>query len=83
MPPSHETPPGDRNRNDEAALGGADAVEKTSYGTGKGAEPEAMKPKGDAAVSNVSAGGGVGAVGWVVLAAVLLAIVAFASGLFR
>jgi hypothetical protein len=32
--------PGDRLDNPEAALGGADAVEKTTYVTGRGTEPE-------------------------------------------
>jgi hypothetical protein len=36
--------PEDRYKNPETALGGADAVEKTTYVTGRGTEPEAMGP---------------------------------------
>jgi hypothetical protein len=58
--------PQDRYKNPESALGGADAVEKTTYVTGKGTEPEARKP--DAAPSaRVPAGSGQAAT-WVVLA---------------
>jgi hypothetical protein len=35
------------NADHEAQLGGADAVEKTSYVTGKGTEPERRAPAGD------------------------------------
>ena len=37
--------PEDRYRNSETALGGADAVEKTTYVTGEGTEPEARIPE--------------------------------------
>ena len=58
--------PEDRYKNPEAALGGADAVEKTTYVTGKGTEPEARKP--DAVPSaRVPAGSGQAAT-WAVLA---------------
>jgi hypothetical protein len=36
--------PADRYRNPETALGGADAVPKTTYVTGEGTEPEGQKP---------------------------------------
>jgi hypothetical protein len=48
--------PEDRYAHPEAALGGADAVEKTSYVTGQGTEPEARA--GDAPSARVPAGGG-------------------------
>ena len=38
--------PEDRYRNPETALGGADAVEKTTYVTGQGTEPEARHQAG-------------------------------------
>jgi len=40
-------PPDDKYRQPpEAALGGADAVEKTTYVTGSGTEPERMRGEG-------------------------------------
>jgi hypothetical protein len=41
-PPPNGTP-SDKDRQPDVALGGADAVEKTSYVTGSGTEPERMK----------------------------------------
>jgi hypothetical protein len=64
--------PQDRYANPEAALGGADAVEKTSYVTGSGTEPEAMKPAG--ASARVPAGGGQNAT-WIIIGALLVAAV--------
>ena len=58
--------PQDRYENPETALGGADAVEKTSYVTGKGTEPEARKTDGGPS-ARVSAGSGQAAT-WAVLA---------------
>ena len=58
--------PEDRHKNPEAALGGADAVEKTTYVTGKGTEPEARRAD-DAPAARVPAGSGQGAT-WAVLA---------------
>ena len=58
--------PQDRYRNPETALGGADAVEKTTYVTGKGTEPEARKAS-DAPAARVPAGSGQTAT-WAVLA---------------
>ena len=47
--PSSGTP-NDRDRQQpEAALGGADAVEKTSYVVGAGTEPERMRPESPSA----------------------------------
>jgi hypothetical protein len=65
--------PKDRYRNPETALGGADAVEKTTYVTGKGTEPEAVKPVG-ATAGGVPAGGGKNAT-WVIIGLLLLAAV--------
>ena len=58
--------PEDRYEQPEAALGGADAVEKTTYVTGKGTEPETRKID-DGPAARVPAGSGQGAV-WAVLA---------------
>ncbi|MDB4885503.1 MAG: hypothetical protein JWN79_941 [Gemmatimonadetes bacterium] len=62
----------DRYKNPETALGGADAVEKTSYVTGSGTEPETIKPAGVAA--NVPAGGGKNAT-WIIIGMLLVAAV--------
>jgi hypothetical protein len=63
----------DRYENPEAALGGADAVEKTTYVTGSGTEPEAQKPEGVPA-ARVPAGGGQSAT-WVIIGMLLVAAV--------
>ena len=67
--------------NPEAALGGADAVEKTSYVTGKGTEPSdssAGKP-----VATAGSGGGLGGLGWAIGALVVLGAIALLLGMFR
>ena len=72
--------PEDRYRNPETALGGADAVEKTTYVTGRGTEPSASQPPGSPA-ARVGAGAGQGAtwaiVGFLVVAAVLVYLLGF------
>jgi hypothetical protein len=54
----------------EAALGGADAVEKTTYVTGCGTEPETMKPP-HVPEARVPPGGGT-ATTWSIVALLLL-----------
>ena len=71
--------PADSYRSAEP-LGGADAVEKTTYVTGSGTEPETIKPAG--ASAKVAAGGGQNAT-WVIIgllfvAAVLVYLMGFA-----
>jgi hypothetical protein len=75
-------PPQDSYRHPEAQLGGADAVEKTTYVTGRGTEPEARRPLGVPS-AQTPAGTGRNPAIWVVIAVVLLLVVAYASGLFR
>ncbi len=65
--------PQDRYKNPEAALGGADAVEKTTYVTGKGTDPSAQKPPGVPA-ARVKSGSGQGAI-WAILAFLAIAAV--------
>ena len=65
--------PEDRYKNPETALGGADAVEKTTYVTGRGGEPEAMTPKG-APTSRVPSGAGPSTT-WILIGALLVAAV--------
>jgi hypothetical protein len=45
-----------RAANAEAQLGGADAVEKTTYVTGAGTSPEARHPPGETADQDVARG---------------------------
>lgn len=75
----------------ETAMGGADAVQKTTYGVGHGAEPDGTeehapvgetKGEGDV-VSRVSPGGGVSPVAWVVAVIGALALVVYGFGAFR
>ena len=58
--------PQDRPKNLETALGGADAIEKTTYVTGKGTDPSAQQPAG-APSARVGAGAGQGTT-WAILA---------------
>jgi len=76
-PPEPQFPPG-RYEHSEAALGGADAVEKTSYVVGRGAEPERRDP---ANVKPLSPGG-LGPMSWVLLI-LILAFLAYMVGIFR
>ena len=68
-----------RYTHSEAALGGADAVEKTSYVTGKGTDPQATstgKP-----TASVGSGGGLGGLGWAIGALVVLGGIALFLGM--
>ena len=71
--------PEDRYRNPETALGGADAVEKTTYVTGQGTEPEARHVGKTSA--RVPSGSGHGAtraiIGFLAVAAVLVYLLGF------
>jgi hypothetical protein len=65
--------PEDRYRNPEAALGGADAVEKTTYVEGKGTDPDAQKAPG-VPIARVPSGGGKGAT-WAIIVFLLVGAV--------
>lgn len=87
-----ERPPDDRPFADsETALGGADAVEKTTWGVGHGTEPvgtqefaRGQPKKGDdTMVARVATGGGVSPVAWVVGILGVLALLVYAFGAFR
>ena len=67
--------------NPEAALGGADDVEKTSYVTGSGTSPEARKTD-DAPIARVG-GGGMGMGGWLLMLVVVAIALFYGAGLFR
>ena len=79
-PPEEPSFPKDRYENPETALGGADAVEKTTYVTGQGGEPETQHKQGTAS-ARVPSGSGHGAtwaiIGFLALAAVLVYILGF------
>ena len=64
----------------EAQLGGADAVEKTSYVVGQSAEPD-TRQRGDYVARG--AGGGVNAGVWIVGAIAALIGLVYAIGVFR
>jgi hypothetical protein len=75
--------PQDRYKNPETALGGADAVEKTTYVADvHGAEVEAREPPPVPLTATVSSGGGFGALGWAAILLALLAFATYAMGLF-
>jgi hypothetical protein len=65
--------PANRYDSPEAALGGADAVPKTTYVTGHGTEPEARSPE-RGPTAQVQPGSGLNAT-WIVLAFFLVAAV--------
>lgn len=65
----------------EVNLGGADAVEKTSYVLGRGTDPEAMR--GDAEALPAEGGGGIGLMGWVLIAAALAIVLYLGLAVFR
>ena len=69
-------------RNSETALGGADAVEKTSYVVGSGTTPEG-KPPIAGVTARTPSGGGVNVLAWAVGAIALLVGVVYLLGVLR
>lgn len=65
----------------ESALGGADSVQKTSYVTGEGTEPEGA-PRASV-IARTSSGGGVNIAAWVIGAVAALIAVIYMLGIFR
>jgi hypothetical protein len=65
-------------------LGGADAVDKTSYVTGRGTDPDDTSPETDRgeAPRGVKAGG-LGRAGWALIAIAVLVAVFFGFAFFR
>jgi hypothetical protein len=66
--------PDDRYENAEAALGGADAVPKTTYVTGLGTEPEARPASGEKPFGHSPAAAGPNTA-WIVIAFLVVAAV--------
>jgi hypothetical protein len=71
----------DRFENPETALGGADAVEKTTYVTGSGTDPDARKGSGPSA--RVSPGGGQGATWAIIIFLIVAAVLVYLLGFGR
>ena len=65
--------PDDRYKNPETALGGADAVEKTTYVTGRGADPDSRNAA-RAPTARVPSGAGPNTT-WIIIGALLVAAV--------
>ena len=65
----------------ETALGGADSVQKTSYVTGRGAEPEGAPRAG--VVARTTTGGGINLGAWIVALIALAIALVYAFGIFR
>ena len=72
QPPSKDTKSA-LNDNPEAQLGGADAVEKTTFVVGRGTDPEAQRGDGPAATVRSRAPVAVGVVVAILVALVVLA----------
>ena len=72
--------PRDRYRDPEAQLGGADAVEKTTYVVGEGTDPNARKGEGPSATVPSTAPR---VVAVLVAIIVLLVAIAYLIGIFR
>ena len=66
--------------NSEAALGGADSVEKTTWVPGSGTEPEGKPIAG--VTAQVPSGGGVNVGAWLVAAIALVIAIIYAAGIF-
>jgi len=73
--------PKDRYVDPETALGGADAVEKTTYVTGSGTDPDARKGTGPSA--RVSAAGGQGATWAIIIFLIVAAVLVYLLGFGR
>jgi len=67
----------------EAQLGGADAVEKTTYVTGEGTNPQARHVPGAPAGRTAAEQRGRNPAFWIVAVVVVLLIILYAAGLFR
>lgn len=84
-------PDGRQFADSETALGGADSVQKTTWGVGHGGEPDGTQElfrgqtkKGhDTMVARVSTGGGTSPIVWVVGLVGALAMLVYMFGVFR
>ncbi len=69
----------DRYAHPEAQLGGADAIEKTTYVVGEGSEP-ANRPSGDVVARGAAGGTNVGV--WIIGGIAALIALVYAIGIF-
>lgn len=67
-------------RDPEAQLGGADAVEKTTYVTGRGTSPEARSPVGIPSARTPASGWRTPLI-WIVLVVVVLLAITYLGGI--
>ncbi len=74
--------PKDRYVDPETALGGADAVEKTTYVTGSGTDPDARKGS-DGPSARVPAGAGQGATWAIIIFLIVAAVLVYLLGFGR
>lgn len=73
-----------KNTVPDSYLGGADAVEKSSYvGDVHGADVGAEQTRNAPVTAAVSGGNGLGALGWMTLVLALLMLAAYGVGLLR
>jgi hypothetical protein len=81
--PARPAAQGDTTRleNPEAALGGADAVEKTSAVVGRGTEPEARRADSTPAAAELPSGRGPNLLAWGVAAIAALIALVYLAGL--
>ena len=81
-PPSAVNASG-RDRNDQPDLGGADAVDKTTYaGDAHGTDTAEAATARRRVTATVPHAGGIGLLGWLALGLAAIALVAYAAGLF-
>jgi len=82
-PPSSVNPAG-RDRTSQPYIGGADAVDKTTYrGAAHGTDTAEAASSTGRYAATVRSGGGLGWLGWLALGLAALAFAAYAIGLFR
>ena len=88
----NDTAPNGRTfTNSETALGGADSVQKTTWGVGHGGDPDGTQEEArgqpkkgdDVMVARIGTGGGTSPIAWVVGILGVLALLVYAFGAFR
>jgi hypothetical protein len=70
-------------KNPEAALGGADSTDKTSYTSPSGDVVPERRGSARGTTTARTKAGGMGMVGWVVVGLAVLALLVYGAGIFR
>jgi hypothetical protein len=70
-------------KNPEAALGGADSVDKTTFTSPTGDPMPERRGSARGETPKAKKGRGMGTIGWVVVGLAALALLVYASGVFR